>query len=211
MLTLGFPEISIDNARLAVSELATNAFRHAHAPDPRHPPAAAELAAWARLVPRPQLMVSVFDLDRRALPRSGDQDLLAESGRGMEIVEAVTTGWGAHPSRSRLLPHPQRGKAVWMALPLPASWPTPIDPIFPAVAAQRLAANLAARGIPARRLSTNTGLSLVTAASVQVMVCPDAFLWSAAGTDHRHPLIDLQEASERVVETLERIGWPTPN
>ncbi|MGI5171630.1 ATP-binding protein [Spirillospora sp. CA-253888] len=208
MLAMGFPETSIDNARLAVSELATNAFRHAHNPEPRRPSVAAELAVWARSTPRPQLVVSVFDLNRRALPRPGGQDLLAACGRGMEIVEAVTAGWGAHPSRSRLAPRPRRGKAVWMVFPLPASWPTPGEPIFPTVAAQRLAVNLAARGVPARRLSTGTGPSLVTAASVQVMVCPDAFLWSAAGTDHRHPLIDLQETTERVVETLERIGCP---
>ncbi|MFC5188122.1 ATP-binding protein [Actinomadura harenae] len=205
MRTLQFDAEVVENAQLAVSELATNALRHAYRSRYGPPNTVSELAVWARMWPEPELVVSVFDPDDETLPQPGNGDLLAESGRGMTIVDAVTSSWGSHPSRSRL-PAPQlSGKAVWMAVPLPTAWPRLSAPIYPAVAAQRLAMNLAGRGVPAQRASEATGISLVATPALNVWVCRTTFAWtSPGGVLHRHPHIDLQETAEHVVATLQR-------
>ncbi|MEV5576612.1 ATP-binding protein [Spirillospora sp. NPDC052269] len=205
MRTLRFGTEAVENAQLAVSELATNAHLHASRTCPDQPDSMSELAVWARIWPAPELVVSVFDPDRQTLPQPDDGDLLAESGRGMTIVDAVTSRWGSHPSRPRLATQHVSGKAVWMAVSLPAAWPRLTTPIFPVVAAQRLAMNLAARGVPARRASEATGISLVATSSLNVWVCRTTFAWtSRGGVLHRHPHIDLQETAEHVVATLEQ-------
>ncbi|MFC4906921.1 ATP-binding protein [Actinomadura gamaensis] len=210
MEALRFDTDALDSAELAVSELATNALQHAASRRPLPPHSVSELAIWARLSPRPELVISVFDLDRQVIPRPGDGPLLAEGGRGMTIVGAVTSGWGSHPSRSRLAPQPRSGKAVWMAMPLPSNWPRPTGPIFPAVAAQRLTMNLSARGVATHRTTESTGISLVDASGLNIWVRPSVFSWTGPnGTCHGHPLIDLQETTEHIIATLDSTNCPT--
>ncbi|MEV4251692.1 ATP-binding protein [Spirillospora sp. NPDC049652] len=205
MQTLRFDTEAVENAQLAVSELATNAHRHVSKPRSGHPDNVSELAVWARTWPVAELVVSVFDSAPQSLPHPDGGGPLAESGRGMTIVGAVTNGWGAHPSRPRLADPQLSGKAVWMAVSLPAAWPRLCAPIFPVVAAQRLAMNLAARGVRARRTSEATGISLVETPGLNVWVCRSTFAWTArGGVLHRHPHIDLQETTEHVIATLER-------
>ena len=57
-----------DSVTLAVSELVTNALRHATPPGPRGPVAPAELWIWTRAIPRPVLVTGVFDTCRTAWP-----------------------------------------------------------------------------------------------------------------------------------------------
>ncbi|RFU40294.1 hypothetical protein DZF91_17905 [Actinomadura logoneensis] len=196
MAEAGFDAAVVDDAVVAASELVTNAYRHATG--------AVELWVWARTRPRAQLVVSVFDGSRAAVPRPRDGDLLAETGKGLGIVEALTSGWSSHPSRSRLAHTPMLGKATWFVLPLPERWPRPPWSIAPGVAAQRLVDVLAARGLRPSRASDSAGVSIVSVESLNVWVCPLTFSWrDSSGVYLRLPLIDLQEAGERIVRTLE--------
>ncbi|URN07665.1 hypothetical protein LUW74_32795 [Actinomadura madurae] len=63
MRQLGYATDPIEDAKLAVSELATNALTHASSTAARP-----ELWIWARTHPTPQLVVSVFDAHRDSWP-----------------------------------------------------------------------------------------------------------------------------------------------
>jgi anti-sigma regulatory factor (Ser/Thr protein kinase) len=89
-----------ENAELLVSELVTNAIQ-------------ASLAA-ERILPvrlwlssdRSRLLIQVQD-SNRCPPTRTDADGGGESGRGLLIVEAISTKWGWHPKEG------QDGKMVW--------------------------------------------------------------------------------------------------
>ncbi|MFF5261115.1 ATP-binding protein [Actinomadura viridis] len=85
---LAFPAGQVDDGRLAVSEVATNAFRHART-SPLPGGAAPELWMWARSYPRRELVVTVFDgcRDRVPAPKAGAP--LDEGGRGLGMVANV--------------------------------------------------------------------------------------------------------------------------
>lgn len=89
----------LDCAELALTELVTNVVRHV--PD-RH----CELL----ILRRPQgLRVEIADRCPH-LPRQGDGEELAEGGRGLLIVAAVTDRWGVEP---RLDGDGTCGKTAW--------------------------------------------------------------------------------------------------
>lgn len=123
MTELGLPRVRVEDGELAVSELATNAHQHAGHDGSADPIVAAELWVWARTFPVPQLVVSVFDADRAAVPRIASAGLLEEHGKGIGIVAAVSACWGTHPSRCRLGNWPVTGKVTWFALSLRTCWP----------------------------------------------------------------------------------------
>jgi anti-sigma regulatory factor (Ser/Thr protein kinase) len=89
-----------ENAELLVSELVTNAIQ-------------ASLAA-ERILPvrlwlssdRSRLLIQVQD-SNRCPPARTDADDGGESGRGLLIVEAISTKWGWHPKEGH------GGKMVW--------------------------------------------------------------------------------------------------
>ncbi|MFG2682319.1 ATP-binding protein [Streptomyces sp. NPDC048392] len=92
-----------DIAALLVSELVTNALRHATGP------------IGVRLVRRPAgvagvLLVEVSDPlpdpPRERVARPDDED-----GRGLQLVASVTRRWGTRPGEA--------GKTVWFELTLP--------------------------------------------------------------------------------------------
>ena len=89
-----------DDVQLGVSELLSNAVRHA----------GTDVVLTLRLAGR--LVVEVVDNDpdlpHPVLP---DEDLRATSGRGLRIVSAISTDWGVRAA--------PEGKAVWFALALP--------------------------------------------------------------------------------------------
>lgn len=219
MTALRLGEELIEAGVLAVSELSTNAYRHA--PHPGRTESARcepdrserftlpELWAWVRTEPVPQLVVSVFDAGRDTVPRRGTGAPLDENGRGLAIVEAVASDWGSYLTRSRLAAVPVRGKVTWFTLPLPVRWHAIGRVIAPAVAASRLLAELARRGIDGTRAGDDKGISLIRLPQLRglnVWVEHKAFAWHGSGPRCyvRHPLLDLQDAAEHLVHTLER-------
>lgn len=85
------------DAHLVISELATNALRHAGG------------AVRLHLAYRtPHLICAVSD-SCRTVPVMTEPDYLAESGRGLHLIDALSTAWG-------WLLLPQGGKIVWAVL-----------------------------------------------------------------------------------------------
>ncbi|MFC6079793.1 ATP-binding protein [Sphaerisporangium aureirubrum] len=95
----GLTELSAD-ARLVVSELVTNAMRHAGEP------------GGLRLFHRSShLVCAVFDPAERP-PVMSDTDDFAESGRGLWLVDNLCSSWGWHLLDGH-------GKLVWACLLAP--------------------------------------------------------------------------------------------
>ncbi|MFH9353870.1 ATP-binding protein [Kitasatospora sp. NPDC017646] len=109
------PDESTETALLLLSELVTNACRHARSPRDR-------LIGVRLLLPtRSVLRVEVYDAsDDLPVPRHAAPE--DESGRGLELVAALATSWGADPRGKGYV-----GKTVWFTLdlPSPASPPAP--------------------------------------------------------------------------------------
>lgn len=126
---LGAPTGLIADAQLMVSELATNAYRHADGNGPYelwlYPAGSAFAepgAVPAQYRPRAgELHCAVFDgLPDVHLP--GYSWTSGDFGRGLSIVRELSGGrWGVRRDRSRL-DNRRLGKIVWFALP-PASCP----------------------------------------------------------------------------------------
>ncbi|MGW5423708.1 ATP-binding protein [Streptomyces sp. NPDC003943] len=100
-----------DDVALVVSELVTNALRHAvpAGPEPApedglNPPVRLHLMRWAS-----RLVCAVRDPSRESPEaREGGEDFAAESGRGLFLVESFSDSWGWHPLAGTL-----HGKVVW--------------------------------------------------------------------------------------------------
>ncbi|MFI5522465.1 ATP-binding protein [Streptomyces platensis] len=108
-----------DSVALVVSELVTNALRHAilaapERPDtaPEHPdatpPARLHLMRWSS-----RLVCAVRDPSDDS-PVAGEADFAAESGRGLHLVDSFSDSWGWHP-----LAGATHGKIVWALFRLP--------------------------------------------------------------------------------------------
>ncbi|MGW1378229.1 ATP-binding protein [Streptomyces sp. NPDC002446] len=101
-----------DSVGLVVSELVTNALRHAVLAAPEHgdatPAARLHLMRWSQ-----RLICAVRDPSEGS-PVAGEADSAAESGRGLYLVESFSDGWGWHPLTG--LSH---GKIVWALFRLP--------------------------------------------------------------------------------------------
>ncbi|GII89150.1 ATP-binding protein [Sphaerisporangium siamense] len=96
----GLGELSYD-ARLVISELVTNAVRHAGEP------------TRVRLLHRAtHLVCAVADPTDRP-PVVTDADQYAETGRGLRLVESLSCSWGWRVFEGR-------GKLVWAAFTAPA-------------------------------------------------------------------------------------------
>ncbi|NEA22705.1 ATP-binding protein [Actinomadura bangladeshensis] len=199
----------IEDGKLAVSETATNALRHARCAQGDRPPTPPELWIWARTVPSPQLIVSVFDGARTTTPHTSGAGLLDEHGKGLELVRQVTAAWGSNPTRSRVDTASVPGKTVWFALPLPHDWPGQHYRVHPGTAAHHLLLNLTHRGFQGTRNTTDDGLSVLVLSTLNVWVHRRTFCWWS--TPHRYlrrPLIDLQETTELLIHHLDTT--PTP-
>ncbi|WP_285496988.1 ATP-binding protein [Actinomadura sp. NBRC 104425] len=197
----------IDAAALAVSELATNAFVHATCDGPRQSPRTVELWTYARLCPKPQLVVSVFDTCRQWKNGRRDGDAFEEHGNGLTIVSAVTAGWDVHLTRARLAASPTPGKAVRCALPLPRNWLRPYAAdVTPAQAARRLADMLTVRGVPIELRGGLNGVYLLRVPpDLNVWIEPRAFAFKPGNADRaRPPFFDLESVTESVLHHHEQ-------
>jgi anti-sigma regulatory factor (Ser/Thr protein kinase) len=99
-----------DAVGLVVSELVTNALRHAVDGRPLLPgasPVELELLRSAR-----RLVCAVHD-PGDAVPRINDADIADEGGRGLRLVECFSDGWGWRPRTGGL-----SGKVVWASFRL---------------------------------------------------------------------------------------------
>jgi anti-sigma regulatory factor (Ser/Thr protein kinase) len=107
-----------DDIAIVVSELVTNAMRHA-LPDsggtrPRR------LVRLALLQPGPCVLCAVADPSRTA-PELKEADVLAETGRGLHVVGALADTWGyTQPS--------DRGKVVWAMFSTDRKCAAPVFP-----------------------------------------------------------------------------------
>ncbi|MCF2126152.1 ATP-binding protein [Strepomyces sp. STD 3.1] len=96
------PQDVTDTAELLLSELMTNAYRHARVPAGRQ--------IWARCVlTEEHLRISVTDAND-TLPSPATAHLDDESGRGLSLVTALADDWGAARRNCGI------GKEVWAEL-----------------------------------------------------------------------------------------------
>lgn len=100
----------IPDMSLIVSELVTNAVRHALAPRPQG--AATEYPLWLGLVREPgHLVCSVADPSPEP-PRPRTAEASALDGRGLDLIDALSESWSWSPTEPR-------GKTVWASLAVP--------------------------------------------------------------------------------------------
>ncbi|MFE9306124.1 ATP-binding protein [Streptomyces sp. NPDC006706] len=100
------PDGVTETAVLLLSELMTNAYRHAKAPG-------REIRARCVLSGDGRLRVAVTDAND-VLPTLREASLEDESGRGLALVEALADHWGAEPRPGGI------GKTMWFELELDA-------------------------------------------------------------------------------------------
>lgn len=103
-----------DDVCLVVSELVTNALRHALPADtPRtaehNGPVRLHLMRWPE-----RLVCAVRDPSHDSPVARETDDFSAESGRGLFLVDSFSDGWGWHPLAGTL-----DGKVVWALFRLP--------------------------------------------------------------------------------------------
>ncbi|HET6858910.1 MAG TPA: ATP-binding protein [Streptomyces sp.] len=107
-----------DDVALVVSELVTNALRHALPADtPRaseqDPPVRLHLMHWTS-----RLVCAVRDPSQESPVAREADDFSAESGRGLFLVDSFSDSWGWHPLAGTL-----HGKVVWALFRLPGDQP----------------------------------------------------------------------------------------
>jgi anti-sigma regulatory factor (Ser/Thr protein kinase) len=105
MREAGIVPLAIGDATVVVSELLTNAILHA-----RPLPGAQVLVAWA--LRERSLEVAVSDGGSMTRPRTAQPSLSSIGGRGLAIVEHLSSRWGVLPN--------DFGLTVWAVLPAPA-------------------------------------------------------------------------------------------
>ncbi|MGW5970179.1 ATP-binding protein [Streptomyces sp. NPDC055186] len=98
------PQDMTDTAELLLSELMTNAYRHAKVPAGR------EIRARCELTDN-RLRITVTDADD-TLPSPATACPDDESGRGLALVETLADDWGAELRKSGV------GKTVWFEVAL---------------------------------------------------------------------------------------------
>jgi anti-sigma regulatory factor (Ser/Thr protein kinase) len=103
------PDETAETAVLLLSELMTNACRHAHVTPGRQIGARCALQAGA-------LRVEVSDASSD-LPKLTSASAEDESGRGMALVAELAASWDVQPRTYGI------GKTVWFELPLPDGTP----------------------------------------------------------------------------------------
>jgi anti-sigma regulatory factor (Ser/Thr protein kinase) len=98
------PRDTLADAELCMSELVCNAVTHTDS-------SRVHCRLWSA---RGVLFLEVDDEERNPLPEPSEVDREDEHGRGILLIDAFATAWGAVPRPG------QAGKTVWAALHLPA-------------------------------------------------------------------------------------------
>jgi anti-sigma regulatory factor (Ser/Thr protein kinase) len=103
-----------DDVCLVVSELVTNALRHAlpspaALPGEQDAPVRLHLMRWTS-----RLVCAVRDPSNDSPVARDSEDFSAESGRGLFLVDSFADSWGWHPLAGTL-----SGKVVWALFRLP--------------------------------------------------------------------------------------------
>jgi hypothetical protein len=100
----------VEEAVIVASELVTNAIRHGTSPGAQDADGDSRVElAWQRDATR---VICVVTDGSSLPPRLEDTDMCAESGRGLQVVEALAAAWGWFLLGAR-------EKAVWAAFLLP--------------------------------------------------------------------------------------------
>ena len=170
-----------------------------------------------------ELVCKVFD----ALPRWKDDTLPdpavavpvdAVSGRGLHVIEGLSQGrWGHHLTRARLGAWKTSGKAVWFALPVPASnaldrfrGPQPGS----VQAAGILERMLSERGIGhiVRADAPASGMSVLSIRRGLTVWCRSRVVSWTGRNGHREwrAFSDLVDAGEQIVCAYEELGSADP-
>ncbi|MFJ9905844.1 ATP-binding protein [Streptomyces sp. NPDC101152] len=111
-----------DDVCLVVSELVTNALRHALPAGTvlgahQVPPVRLHLMRWTE-----RLVCAVRDPSQDSPVERETEDFSAESGRGLFLVDSFADGWGWHPLAGML-----GGKVVWALFHLPQTHQQPTE------------------------------------------------------------------------------------
>jgi hypothetical protein len=118
--TLEVPRDVVADAELMISELATNAYRHArsHGPHELWIFASGQLRGTATGPDPCEVVCAVFDTLPEPRLRT-DAAFCGDFGRGLSIVAELSHGrWGVQPARSHLR-YGVPGKAVWFGCAVP--------------------------------------------------------------------------------------------
>jgi hypothetical protein len=214
---LGLDREAVDDGVTMVSELAANTL---HASPWQVLPVNPELWLYLRGIGRQaELVCKVFDTlpgwARGNVPGRtiGRAPADAMSGRGLEVVHELSNGyWGHHLTRSRLSGSGARGKAVWFALPVPA---TAIlagngHPVTARDAMTELEKDLSTRGFSGRLVRADdhaADMAVLSIASGLTVWCRSAAAWLRAPgvAAQQWSYCDLVEVGEQAVQAHEAI------
>jgi hypothetical protein len=227
------PQELIDDAELAVSELASNAWQHALGAgllpgDAGTGAALPELWLYRRGgALGAELVCGIFDARRDTWPQPRQNSLsllpdnieladplldtiLADdpaSGRGLSIVQTVSHASGCHRTRSRLSDPAVPGKVAWFTMQIPRSSPAaqPASADFTsAQAAHALSELLAERGIPGiSHRHLTQAQSAVSMAAGLTVRCQDEIFQWPADGTGQRAYFDLGDALENIIRLHE--------
>lgn len=107
----GSAETTVEDAVLVLSELLSNAYRHAR-PLGSCDTGGSVRAAW-RLAPDGDLTISVTDGGGPTRPRTHTPSVTARGGRGLAIITSLARTWGVAEERAH---HPCPAVTVWAVL-----------------------------------------------------------------------------------------------
>ncbi|MGW7292989.1 ATP-binding protein [Streptomyces xiamenensis] len=105
LLDNGARESVIDDAVLILSELLSNAYRHARPLNEGHH----VRASWSQDADG-EITISVTDGGGPTRPRAGSPSVTARGGRGLTIITSLARAWGVHDA------DPSGAVTVWVVL-----------------------------------------------------------------------------------------------